>query len=114
MFYGQIPLQKAIENQRIVSVGEYIIADFNTCRIAASFIKNYTELRFPVFPLSVLITNIHASVTERLCHEAKYHKLMPILKAYKQKSMLHEKNLIYCPILFVRVNHVWTKQNGYR
>lgn len=30
------------------------------------------------------------------------------------KSMLHEKNLIYCIILFVRIGDVRAKQDGYR
>ena len=54
-----------------------IKADFNDNTIAASFIKNYKLLKYSVTQSGVLITNIHASVIERSCIEAKSCKLMP-------------------------------------
>jgi hypothetical protein len=90
-----------------------INADFNGCSIAASFIKNYKLLKNSVTHRGVLITNIHASVIEHRHIEAKSCKLMPTSIVVKQKICLHEKNLIYCLLLFVCINNVWTKQNGY-
>jgi len=46
-------------------------ADFNNSEIAASFIKNYKQLKILVAAQPVLITNIHASVIERWWVEAK-------------------------------------------
>ena len=78
MSYGQIPLQKANENQSIVHVEvKAINADFDVCSIAASLIKNYKLLKNSVTHSGVLITNIHASVTEHRHIEAKSCKLMP-------------------------------------
>jgi len=48
-----------------------IYADFNDNAIAASFIKNYKQVKISVVGKWVLITNIHASVIERRCIEAK-------------------------------------------
>ena len=72
MFYGQIPLQKASNDQTKVMSrircwscgGEYIDADFYDSCIAASLIKNYNQLKISVAVRSVLITNIHVSVIE--------------------------------------------------
>jgi len=46
-------------------------ADFPNGFIAASFIKNYNQLKISVIHEWVLITNIHASVTEHRGIEAK-------------------------------------------
>jgi hypothetical protein len=54
-----------------------INADFVDYTIAASFIKIYKLLKNSVIPGGVLITNIHASGTERRHIEAKSCKLMP-------------------------------------
>ena len=54
-----------------------INADFTDHTIAASLIKNYKLLKNSVTQNGVLITNIHASVIERRCIEAKSCKLMP-------------------------------------
>ena len=78
MSYGQIPLQKANENQSIIHVEvKTINADFNVYSIAASFIKNYKLLKNSVIHSGVLITNIHALVIEQRVPEAKSCKLMP-------------------------------------
>ena len=79
MSYGQIPLRKANENQLMSCGGETINADFYDCISAASFIKNYKLLKNSVTDYRVLITNIHASVIESSCIEAKSCKLMPSL-----------------------------------
>ena len=78
MSYGQIPLQKANENQSIIHVEvKTINADFNVYSIAASFIKNYKLLKNSVIHSGVLITNIHALVIDQRVLEAKSCKLMP-------------------------------------
>jgi len=90
-----------------------INADFDDYTIAASFIKNYKLLKNSVTHRGVLITNIHVSVIAGRHIEAKSCKLMPTSIVVKQKICLHEKNIIYGLLLFVSINNVWTKQNGY-